>query len=594
MISELKKTLAVFTPKERRKAALILVLVVFMAAAETAGVVSIMPFLSVLARPSIIEENPLFLAAYQYFKFNESKEFILALGLVSIGAVVASSAYKTITLHIVNRFVHFERHSISSRLLSRYLHQPYEFFLTHNSAVLAKNVLAEVDMLMFNLIQPMSQLIAQGSVLIAMALLVLLYDPTTALCIVVALLLLYSVIFGLVRKRLSLIGLDRQLADGQRYQACAEALGGIKDVKVTHSSDAYLQKYAEASRLLARHLAANDTLSQSPLYIVEAVGYTGLIIIALALLMRSNDIAHVLPALGLYGFAAYRMLPAAQIIYRGLARLKFASAALDSIHQDLMLPEEFATVSGDTLPLRHEIRLQGIHFAYPSAPEKPILYNFDLVIPANSSLGIMGKSGAGKSTLMDILLGLLTPQAGKLMVDGVEITSSNVAAWQRNIGYVPQHIYLSDASVAENIAFGLSRQQIDLSKLERAARAAQIHEFIVRELPQGYDTTIGDRGVRLSGGQRQRIGIARALYRDPPVLFFDEATSALDFETEEAVNEAIESQSGRKTIIVIAHKEASLRYCRQVVSIASESEFMGSRKTTLKGGLKNEENVPLY
>jgi len=217
-----------------------------------------------------------------------------------------------------------------------------------------------------------------------------------------------------------------------------------------------------------------------------------------------------------------------------------------------------------------EIRLQGIRYAYPAARDKPVLDNFDLTIPAHTSIGIVGKSGAGKSTLMDLLLGLLQPQAGNLSVDGILITADNVAAWQRAIGYVPQHIYLADTSVAENIAFGVITKDVDTQAVERAARAAQIHDFIVSELPDGYDTKIGDRGVRLSGGQRQRVGIARALYRDPAVLFMDEATSALDSQTEEALNEAIRTLSGKKTIVVIAHKEASLRNCQRVTSISPE------------------------
>lgn len=580
MISDLRKVWTIFTAKEKRKAVWMLVLVVLMATSETMGVLSIVPFLSVLARPQIIQENPLWQAVYQYLVFSDVRSFIVGLGMVSIMVVVASSAFKTVTLHVVNRFVQLQRHSISCRLLSRYLHQPYEFFLKHNSAVLGKNVLSQVDLLVFNLIQPLSQLLAQGAVVVAMVLLIFCYDPLMAVYIVLSVGVLYGAIYGLVRKHLALIGDECQAADGRRFQTCGEALDGIKDVKVTHSAEAYLQQYAQASRLYSRHLASNETLSQSPLYIVEAAGYTGLIIIALVLLIRSNDVAHVLPALGLYGFAAYRMLPAAQIIYRGFARLKFASAALDAIHQDLTLPEEGAVAPASALPLRAEIRLQGIRYAYPSAFDKPVFDGFDLMIPVNTSIGIIGKSGAGKSTLMDIMLGLLKPQAGVLAVDGAPINDRNIAAWQCAIGYVPQHIFLADASVAENIAFGVPRREIDMHAMACAARAAQIHDFVVDELPQGYDTRIGDRGIRLSGGQRQRIGIARALYRDPPVLFFDEATSALDTQTEEALNEAIRSLSGSKTIIVIAHKESSLRYCQRVISIGAVAALpAGSAKS---------------
>ncbi|MFT3806897.1 ABC transporter ATP-binding protein [Arenimonas sp.] len=567
MIADLKNIWAVFTPIERRKTLWMMVLVILMAGAETLGVLSIMPFLSVLGRPAVIHENAMLQSLYQRFAFADDRGFTIALGLASIAVVVASSAFKTITLHLINRFVYLQRHSISARLLSRYLHQPYEFFLTRNPSLLGKNVLSEVDQLLVNLIKPVSQMLAQGAVVLAMAILIFYYDPLTATCIVAVLVVLYGGIYTLVRKRLARIGRERQVANGQRYQACNEALGGIKDVQITHSADAYRGKFDRASRLYSRHMATSETLSQSPLYLVEAIGYSMLITVALLLLLRSNDVGHVLPALGLYGFAAFRMLPAAQIIYRGFAKLKFSSASLQSLQRDLNLPEESSPPAAAPLAPQREIRLENIRYAYPSTPDKPVLDDFDLHIPANASIGIAGKSGAGKSTLMDLLLGLLRPQAGRLTVDGVPITASNIAGWQRAIGYVPQHIYLADASVAENIAFGVPRQNIDMQAVERAARAAQIHDFVAAELQNGYDTIVGDRGIRLSGGQRQRVGIARALYRDPPVLFFDEATSALDGQTEEALNEAIRNLSGSKTIVVIAHKETSLEYCQQVLSL---------------------------
>lgn len=569
MVDDVKKIWGIFTPPERRKAIWMLISVILMAMAETLGVLSIMPFLSVLGRPAIIQENPLLRATYAWLGFQDARAFILVLGLTSIALVIASSSFKAVTLHAINRFVHLLRHAISARLLSRYLHQPYEFFLSRNPSALSKNVLSEVDQLLFQLIQPLSQLVAQGCVVLFMATLILCYDPLTAICIVGVLATLYGVIYGLVRKRLSTIGRERGIANGKRYQACNEALGGIKDVKVTHSGTAYLQQFERASRQFSRHMAASDTLSQTPLYLVEATGYSMLIVIALTLLLRSNDVAHVLPALGLYGFAAYRMLPAAQIMYRGFAKLRFSSSALEAVHSDLMLPGEQVPAAREPLEPRTEIRLQAVRYAYPSAPDKPVFDGFDLVIPARTSVALVGRSGAGKSTLMDLLLGLLRPQAGTLRVDGVAIDESNVAAWQRAIGYVPQHIFLADTSVAENIAFGCQRGNIDMMAVERAARAAQIHDFVVNELPQGYDTPIGDRGIRLSGGQRQRIGIARALYADPPVLFLDEATSALDPRTELALNDAIRNLSDSKTIVIIAHREGSLRDCGEIITVGS-------------------------
>lgn len=567
MTGTLENILALLTPAERRKSLLMLALIVLMAFAETLGVLSIMPFLSVLGRPEIVQENPWLQRAYALSGADSMRDFIVMLGLSSITIVVISSFFKTITLHAVNRFVYMLRHSISTRLLARYLGQPYEFFLSRNPAELSKNVLSEADQLTFSLLQPLSMLIAHGTVVVAMVILIVAYDPWMALAIVLAVSVLYGAIYLLVRRRLRHIGQARQQADVGRYQACSEALGAIKDVKVTHTDATWLGAYARNSREFARHMASAETISASPLYIVEAAGYSGLILIALFLLLRSDDIGQVLPALGMYGFAAYRLLPAAQIMYRGFARLQYSAATLDLIHHDLNLPAATEKEAGQPITPRKEIRLRGIRYAYPSAPDKPALDGVDLVIPANSSTGIAGQSGAGKSTLMDVLLGLLHPQAGTLEVDGTPITAANLADWQRSIGYVPQHIYLADASVAANIAFGIPPEQIDMQAVQRAARAAQIHDFVMSELPHGYDTAVGDRGIRLSGGQRQRVGIARALYRDPPVLLMDEATSALDGATEAAVNEAIRALSGSKTIVVIAHREASLKVCNRSIHL---------------------------
>lgn len=567
MKADLQKLWSIFTAREKHKAGVLLLMAAAMAGVETLGVLSVMPFLSVLGRPSVIHEHSLLQAAYSNMEFGSDAEFLLALGALSILVIIGAAIFKTITLHLVNRFVHLLRHSISARLLGCYLRQPYHFFLERNTSQLGRNVLSEVDQLLFHLVQPLSQLVAQGAVVAAMVALVFWYDQLTALAIVVTVGTLYLGIYRLARKRLARIGKERHAANGQRFQACNEALGGIKDVKVTGSDASYQAKYAHASREYSLHVATAETIAQAPLYLVEAVGYVCLIGIAMTLTISRKDVAQVLPALGLFGFAAYRMLPAAQIMYRGFAKLKFSSAALDTIHRDLSRPRGPDRRNQQPLAPEREIRLRNVTYAYPSNRDKPVLSGFNLVIPARNSVGIVGRTGSGKSTVMDILLGLLQPQAGNLSIDGTRISPEEVSAWQCSIGYVPQQIYLADASVAENVAFGVPKADIDMASVVRATRAAQIHDFIDRELEHGYETLLGDKGIRLSGGQRQRIGIARALYRDPPVLLMDEATSALDSQTEAAVNDAIGSLSGRKTIVIIAHKKEALERCDTIISL---------------------------
>ncbi len=567
MIRPLARVWALFTPAEQHQALWMLGLMLLMALAETLGVLSILPFLSVLGEPDPAAQSPWLQWLWHGLGEPSVPHFILLLGLLSIVMVLGSSAFKVLAQHRLNRFIHLERHSLSTRLLERYLAQPYPFFLEHNSATLSKNILSEVDQIVLNLLHPLGQMLTQGCVVLAMLLLILVYDPQMALCILLAVGLLYALLYAVVRQRLGRLGQAVMKANQVRYQSCTEALEGIKDIKISHAAARYLQQFSLAARQLSRHQATSETLAQTPLYLVEAAGYTGLILITLVLLARQPDAGQILPALGLYGFAAYRLLPAAQIIYRGIARLRFSAAMLDSLAADLSLPRAAPQARAAPLVPHQDIRLQGIRFAYPASPEHWVLDGLDLCIPARSSLGIAGASGAGKSTLMDILLGLLQPQAGRFTVDGQPVSGARLLAWQQAIGYVPQHIYLADASVAENIAFGVDPAAIDRQAVERAARTAQIHDFIVGQLPQGYDSPIGERGIRLSGGQRQRIGIARALYRDPPVLLMDEATSALDGQTEAAVNEAIRALAGQKTIVVIAHREMTLRACHKIFSM---------------------------
>lgn len=568
MRQTLHKVWTLFTPPEQRKAIGMLLLIICMAVLETVGVLSITPFLSVLARPGIVQENPWLRSIYERFEFSSLSEFMSALGMVTIAIVVGTSIFKTLTFHYVGRFVHMQRQSLGVRLLSIYLHQPYEFFLTRNSSELAKNVHLEVEQVIFQLLQPLSMLIAQGAVAIAMMILVFTYDPWMATCILATIGALYAFIYILVRKRLARIGKIRIEEDTRRYQSCNEALTGIKDVKVNHAADAYLKIYAKSSHEFSRHSATAETLSQSPLYIVEAVGYSGLIIIALILLWKTGDSTHILPTLGLYGFAAYRLLPAAQIMYRGFARLKFSSASLELIHADLNLKKEGSKISDSTFPeLKKGILINNVSYAYPLLKNKNIIENINLFIPAKKTTRISGKSGSGKSTLMDIILGLLKPQSGLIQIDDVILSDENTKAWQLSVGYVPQTIYITNTTIAENIAFGISRNNIDMHAVEFAAKMAQIHDFIVSELPEKYNSTLGEQGIRLSGGQRQRIGIARALYKNPSVILFDEATSALDQETEKYLNDALFEISKEKTIIIITHNEEQPSRYHNVINI---------------------------
>lgn len=558
MFNSLKQLWQILSPLDKRKVIYVLILVIGMAFIESAGVISIMPFLAVLSNPGIAESNHYLNLLYDFTEASNKQNFIVYLGFISLFIVVFSTVLKILTQYAVNRFSSLQRHYFSTRLLKIYLQQNYEFFIQRNSTVLVKNILSEVDQLIWTMILPALTLMSYGIVLLSMVGILLLYDPLMAIATALVLGVFYVAIYMLVRKKLNQIGQEFTQANTERYQNCQEALAGIKDVIINNAKHEYIEQFERSSRVFARHIATRDTLGQVPLNIIETVGYGCLIGLAMILVVSGKDVSHILPILGLYGFAAYRMLPAAQNIYRSISQIKFSEQVLAVLQPEFELQKtsESFINQHDVKPLKfdHSIRLQNIKFAYPNRSEQPVLDGFNLEIKKNSSLGIMGKSGCGKSTLMDILLGLLSPQKGKIYVDDVELTVENIASWRNLVGYVPQFIYLADKTIAENIAFGVPKEKIDLKQVKKVARLAQIDDFIMHNLKNGYDEIVGERGIMLSGGQRQRIGIARALYKDPQVLFMDEATSALDHETELQINVSLDVIKKNLTLIVITHK----------------------------------------
>lgn len=567
-----RKLLSLLRRGEKRRGALILVMVTVMAGLEMAGIASVMPFLSVLGNPEVVRENVWLSAVYERLGFQSVDDFLLALGVAAFVLILVSTGFRMLTHYAMNQFIEMRRHSISARLLETYLRQPYAYFLNRHSSDMAKAILSEVDQVVSQVFRPALEMIAYGVVLLGIVILLLIVDPVIAMVVTGVLAGIYALIYSAVRGLLGRIGSDRVHANRERFTAAGEALGGIKDIKLLGREQAYLSRFYQPSRRFARHQATNQTLSQVPNFLVEAVAFGGILILSLVLLAAEGGVdggglGEILPVLGVYAFAGLRMKPASKKIYAGLAKLRFGAAAVDNIYNDLHDREALAEIRGEAespMPIREELSLKDVHFAYPGA-ENEALSGIDLTVPVGSAVGLVGTTGAGKTTLVDVLLGLLQPTRGTICVDGAAITEKNIRCYQQSLGYVPQDIFLTDSSVAENIALGVPSVKIDQDRVERCARMAQVHDFIMEDMPGQYQTVVGERGVRLSGGQRQRIGIARALYHDPQVLVFDEATSALDNVTEKAVMEAIHGLHKQKTIIMIAHRLSTVRDCDKVV-----------------------------
>ena len=568
----LKKTLCLLTPKEKFRGILLMGMVTIMAVMETAGVASVVPFLSVLGNPEIIETNPGLAWAYEVMGFESVDTFLMALGAAAFGVIIFSSGFRILTHFAMNHFIEMRGCALSERLLETYLRQPYSFFLDRHSGDLAKNILSEVNQLIINVFRPGMLMLAYTVVIISITTLLFIFDPVLAAGVIVVIGGLYFLIYFSLRGMLDRAGKQRHRANRERFTAAGEALGGIKDIKLLGRENAYLARFHGPAVRHAKNQATNLTLSQTPQFIIQAVAFGGVIALVLVLLALQGDLAggaldEILPVLGLYAFAGYKIMPAAQHVYRGMSNLRFGMAAVDGIYEDLhhrtALAEIRVKAPSPLIP-EHTIALERLSYTYPNVVF-PALKDIDLVIPVGTSLGVVGYTGAGKTTLVDVLLGLLRPTQGAISVDGESVTDDNLRAWQQALGYVPQDIFLTDSTVTENIALGVPPERIDRAQVERCARMAQVHDFIFEELAKGYDTLVGERGVRLSGGQRQRIGIARALYHDPQVLVFDEATSALDTVTERAVMHAINELTKLKTIIIIAHRLSTVQRCDKLV-----------------------------
>ena len=569
MLDSLRKFNDLLDSRERRNAIILFFMILITGILEAVGVGSLMPFLSVLSNPETVQENVYLAYAYQAFDFSDTDSFLLFLGSGVFCVVVFGLSFKALTQYALARFTHMRNYSLSTRLLRGYLARPYSWFLNRHSADLGKTLLSEVQQVISQALIPTAQFIAQSVIALCLLGMVLLMDPLMALMAATLLGGAYALIYAALRTYLQRIGADRVRANQERFQIAQEALGGIKEVKAAGLEAGYLAGFRKPAYRFARHQAGNMIAGQVPRFALEGLAVGGMLAVILVLLVtRDGDLGQVLPTIGVFAFAGMRLLPALQQVYQNATKLRFGKPALDALHADLVQTQLDAQSKSrlnqakkmPTLSLCHGLDLVEIEFWYPGA-DRPALQNLSLHIPAKSTVGIVGATGAGKTTAVDVILGLLVPNGGDLQVDGTSINENNVTSWQRKLGYVPQQIFLVDDSVTSNIAFGVPQEEVDQVAVERAARIAELHDFVIQEMPQGYDTLVGERGIRLSGGQRQRIGIARALYHDPDVLILDEATSALDNFTEKAVMQAVHNLSNKKTIILIAHRLSTVQNC---------------------------------
>lgn len=564
MLSIYRQLFFILDARERRRFLLLLGMVVVMGLFEVVGVASILPFLAVLAEPEAARSNPYLARIYETLRFDDTQSFLIFLGVASFLMLLLSVLVRVGTLYAIVRFSNLRNYSISTRLLGTYLRQPYVWFLHRHSANLGKSVLSEVDKVVGGALIPTLRVTAYTISTVFIVGFLVAIQPVVAITAALVLGGAYGLIYLATRRYLTHLGRIRLQANSERFKIAQEAMGGIKEVKLLGLEETYLARFSMPARRMAETASAGQIIGELPRYLLELMAFGGMLLLILVMLFAgTGTLAEILPILGLFAFAGLRMLPAVQQIYHSMAQIRLAKPTLDALHRDI---SEASASAGQRngahppLPLRRSLDLVDVHYAYPQAG-RMALNGLSLSVAARTTVGIVGGTGAGKTTAVDLILGLLWPDRGELRIDGAPLSPDKLRSWQNNVGYVPQSIFLTDDTVSANIALGIPEDRRDQAAVERAAHLAELHDFVVGNLPQKYQTLVGERGVRLSGGQRQRIGIARALYRDPEVLILDEATSALDNLTERAVMDAVRNIGHSKTIIMIAHRLTTVRDC---------------------------------
>jgi len=563
-MQKLKKLIFLLSIEDRFRGKLLLLMTLMMALIETAGVASILPFIALLTNPQIIETNVILKNIYLFLKsygIENQQQFLTITGFFVFFLLITSISFKLLTTFVQIRFIKKCEYNISMRLINGYLYQPYSWYLNRNSSILSKSILSEVSNVIGKGLIPMMNLITNSLVTIALIILLIVAEPKLSSIAIITVCFFYGLVYKFNSNLLTKLGKEAFIAKEEKYKILTEAFGAIKEIKISDLENIYSNQFSKPSKTLVNNSALWNVLNEIPRFTLEAVAFGGMLLIILFFMTITGDIPKVLPIIALYAFAGYRLIPALQKIYISFTSLKYVGPAIDSLYNDVKnFKPKITNKNESSLRLNKKICLKNIYYNYPNA-SRTVLKNINLNIPANKTIGIVGATGSGKTTTLDIILGLLEPQKGTLEVDDKVINKDNKKAWQKSIGYVPQQIFLSDNTVTANIAFGIDINGVDHEAVEQAAKIANLHEFVINELPQKYQTIVGERGVRLSGGQRQRIGIARALYHKPEVLVLDEATSSLDNLTEKSVMKALQNSENNITQILVAHRLSTVRDC---------------------------------
>jgi len=545
---------------------------------QVVGVTSIFPFLAIAADPDRIRHSQFGLRFLALLPPMSNRELLITAGIVAIVGLLLSNAVNLLAEYARTRYAHSFGHWLRVRLLRRMASQPYGYFLQRNSGDLLKKVVGDVMNYIDGVLLPLLDSIARGLTAALLLATLFLVQPVIALSATVGLGAFYLIIFRLLarKRREANEGLRTSFAGS--YREAQQMLAGIKPIKVHRAEEHFLSRFAGYSAIVAQMFARVPIVANTARYLVEPLAFGGLVLAVVVLAARGRDFSDILPNLGVMAVAGYRLIPTLQLLYAQVTRLTSMRYSLDEVFEEFAAAEregksgkiEISPRKPRRIEWQDAITLDAVSFIYPGT-DRPVLDRFSIAIQKNMSIGFIGTTGSGKSTLIDLLLGLHRPTSGRVLIDGQPLTPELIPSWQATIGYVPQEIFLIDDTIARNIALGVPDNEIDDARLQEVCSIAQILDFIKTELRDGFQTIVGERGVRLSGGQRQRLGLARALYHRPSLLLLDEATSALDTATEAKLIEALHSLTGKLTIVMATHRLSAVGGYDELINLGNKS-----------------------
>jgi len=583
MIEAIKKLSKILKSSDKKKLVIIFCLMLFASILEVMGISLILVFVSIISEPEKVFNIEWLTPIFSFLDIVNSKDLLIFGSIALIALFVFKNSFLVIFNYIQAKFVYNKFDRIANSLFKKYMYAPYTYHLGQNTAVLIRNVVTDTVLLTNQIMLPLLQISMEVVIVFGIFAYMFFLEPFITLMVLLLIGGTGITFLKIIKKRLEVHGKEAVEHRGQMIKKVNEGLGGIKEISIKNKQYWFIEEFHNSSRRFAKAQVFNQTIKKSSKSVIETAAIAGMLLVAILLIWQGREVIEVIPVLTLYGAASFKLIPSIDKISNNYNTLRYHKKVLDNIHNDYVnlqkneqqIPEKEST--SKIIPLNNKIEIDKIQFCYPDSPDL-VLDNLSLQIDKGEVVGFVGTSGAGKTTIVDLILGLLKPAEGVVKVDNVDIRK-NLPGWQKNIGYIPQFIFLSDNTIRNNIAFGVDEKKIDDNQVLEAVKMAQLEEMI-NDLPNELDTIVGERGVRLSGGQRQRIGIARALYSNPEILIMDEATSSLDNRTEKYIIESVERLKKDRTIIIVAHRLTTIKNCDKL--------FVVKQGTIQNSGTYNE------